>query len=491
MIYVLIAIVLILLCVIILIVYTHRKQLQKLRFETDQSNRTYQEQLKNAKTEADEKLSSLRDENQSLRSSIASLQIKTDDTTRQLAERDANSQTIERYKKIYEDYSKKLRSQYIEQLNKVNIEHKILLEQLKQDYETEQDRLKRIADNAGMDAFALQQENKGLRAQIKQQNAFLDASRSNLTAIPYMAALIADYETYGIEHLAQCLDWGYDKKRQKKVKDIRAIRKDAKELLEQHKIAEYQLAYLLNLYPALQEVLDYEYHSLPIVQLSELEDRDPVHDYLSNEEYGRLSTTERNQLALDRYIESSKTKWQIGRDYETYIGHEYKKENAFVDFFGQNKGLSDLGRDLIVKKMDQTVLIVQCKYWSTTKVIHEKHITQLFGTMISYCIENAYQKDLVTGVLVTNTVLSDTAKKMADYLGIQYREHVPMGNFPRIKCNNGHDENGKPTKIYHLPFDQQYDHVTMTHPGDMWTYTVKEAEDAGFRRAKRWFGAQN
>ena len=84
---------------------------------------------------------------------------------------------------------------------------------------------------------------------------------------------------------------------------------------------------------------------------------------------------ERNQLALDRYKAShKKSKWQIGRDYELYIGYRYSQSGYSVDYFGSYMGLEDLGRDLICKKGNK-VLIVQCKYWSSKKEIHEKHIT--------------------------------------------------------------------------------------------------------------------
>ena len=50
-----------------------------------------------------------------------------------------------------------------------------------------------------------------------------------------------------------------------------------------------------------------------------------------------------------------------------------------------------------------------------------------------------------------------------------------------IKCNNAH--NGE--KIYHLPFDQQYDKIKIRE-NDLYVQTVIEAEELGYRRAKRW-----
>ncbi len=329
-----------------------------------------------------------------------------------------------------------------------------------------------------------------LKQQLNISVSFLKGAESNLSAIPYMAKLIADYETYQTEQLAQTLDWGYDKKRLEKVATIREIREEAKTLIEQSKEAEYQLAYLLELYPVLEDVIETDYRQLPKGNLEELPDHDPSRSYLSREEYNALSETERNQLALDRYIGShNKTKWQIGRDYELFNGYQYEQQGCNVEYFGSNEGLEDLGRDLIVHQKDGPILIVQCKYWANKKLIHEKHIMQLYGTTICYAIEHNLFKEAVKCLFITNIELSPMAKKMANSLGVEYKENVQLGDFPRIKCNNGKDENGNSTKIYHLPFDQQYDKVQLKHKDDCWAYTVKDAESLGYRRAKKWFGA--
>lgn len=315
----------------------------------------------------------------------------------------------------------------------------------------------------------------------------LNNLNSNLNSIPYMAGMIADIETYGLENLALGLEWGENKQRLQKVKSIREIRMDAKAMVEKNKESQYQLAYLMELFPNLADVIECDFNSLPAVEVSELSERDAARDYLSKEEYQTLTVTERNQLALDRYNNShNKTKWQIGRDYEQYVGYQYRKKGYDVDDFGTYMGMGDLGRDIIAKK-DNTVLIIQCKYWSSIKQIHEKHVTQLYGTMISYCIENNVEQENVKGVLITNIQLSEMAKKMASYLGIQYVENYEMGAYPCIKCNIGHGVDGE-TRIYHLPFDQQYDATKIKKKGEFYAMTVAEAEAAGFRRTYKWFG---
>jgi hypothetical protein len=69
-------------------------------------------------------------------------------------------------------------------------------------------------------------------------------------------------------------------------------------------------------------------------------------------------------------------------------------------------------------------------------------------------------------------------------LEVECNENIRVSDYPLVKCNiSTHDG----TRIYHLPFDQQYDQ-TKINPvkGEKYAYTVAEAERAGFRRAWKW-----
>lgn len=339
-------------------------------------------------------------------------------------------------------------------------------------------------EKALQDCKYFQSENKELQLSLAFYRSFIDHAKSNLTLFPYMAGIIAEFDTRDIEDLARKLDWGHNYQRFKKVESIRDIRRDAQEKIKQAKEAEYQLSYLLQMFPALQDVLDYEYADLPTLTQEDLSEHDRVRDYLSKDEWAELSDSERNQLALDRYIDSrKKTKWQIGRDYEEYIAYRYRAKGFTVDNYGSYMGLDDLGRDVIAKKGDK-IYIIQCKYWSQKKEIHENHINQLFGTVTSYCIENNIVQEKVFGVIVTNTTLTVRAKHFAARLGILYVENLGLSDYPRIKCNIG--GSNKESRIYHLPFDQQYDSTKICNPGEFYAFTVAEAESAGFRRAYKW-----
>ena len=308
---------------------------------------------------------------------------------------------------------------------------------------------------------------------------------SNLTAMPWLAGMMADYLTYDFEVEAKKLEWGSNIQREKKIASVRAIRADAQKRIEEAKIATYQLEYLRTLYPALDDILETDYKDLNFT--GEIPEYDPVREYLSREEWLSLSQIERDQLALDRYVQShSKSKWQIGRDYELSVAYEYRKKGYVVDTTGSYLQLEDMGRDVIAKN-EENILIIQCKYWSSTKTIHEKHIMQLYGTCVLYQVENLTMPGVVKGLFITNTKLSDKAKSIAAALNITVVENHPITEFPRIKCNIGRDEFGS-TKIYHLPMDAQYDITQIKNPGEFYAFTVKEAVDAGFRRAFKWHG---
>lgn len=219
-------------------------------------------------------------------------------------------------------------------------------------------------------------------------------------------------------------------------------------------------------------------------EYDEEERTDPVINYLTKEEYRKLSTAERNQLALDRFWQRPKSKRLIGRIYERYVGYLYERDGYEVDYVGIFKGFEDLGRDLICRK-GKDLVIIQCKNWSQFRTIYEKHIFQFFGTVFHYKDSNPDQK--VKAIFYTATTLSDLARRFSAELGIELKESFKLDQgYPSIKCNISRIDG---TKIYHLPFDQQYDNTKVEiNRGEFYCPRVEEAEKAGFRRAFRWRG---
>lgn len=209
---------------------------------------------------------------------------------------------------------------------------------------------------------------------------------------------------------------------------------------------------------------------------------DPVKKLLSDEEYKKLSTSQKNQLALERYL-SLLSKPQIGALYEMYLGYTYEAQGYQVCQHGLEKGLEDRGRDLICYKKGFPTLIVQAKCWSQSKLIYEKHIFQLYGSLWEY--RKTHPGETVEAVFITSTKLGEFARCAAKELGIKIRENEKLDKgFPMIKCNIG----ASGEHIYHLPFDQQYNKTRINKSGEFMATTVAEAEARGFRRAYRWFG---
>lgn len=305
---------------------------------------------------------------------------------------------------------------------------------------------------------------------------------------PWLAKAYADYLYLLDQQLAEYLEFKPHPamRAAEQLREV-AIRRRAAE--QAYRVMKYQLEYYENLFPWLVDFKGEDIDDLirqiiekkekPLEELEEPDDAAKI--WLTRAEYMSLPTAQKYQLALDRYWQKPKSKWQIGRDYERYIGYLYESRGYNVYYQGIIKGLEDLGRDLICVK-DNDAIIVQCKYWSKEKQIHEKHIFQLYGTLIAYQIDNPDKNSYAC--FVTSTNLSERAKQFVNKLGMEVFENYPLDVYPCIKCNVSRRDGAK---IYHLPFDQQYDKTLVEEErNECYVKTVKEAEDLGFRRAFRW-----
>ncbi len=372
--------------------------------------------------------------------------------------------------------------------------------------EAEQE-LEAIRIQTKRDRRAIEEGKRKLEAARKRNRLELEnLAREKSIGFPWLAEAYADYL-----HLQDLKTASYlqhkrrpARKAAENVREIASKRRIAEKL---HRVLRYQLEYYENLFPWLVEFKSEDIEDLVIQTLDQArKDRDhdevpddPAKQWLTAAEYEELSRIEKYQLALDRYWRRRKSKWQIGRDYERYIGYLYEESGWNVYYQGIIKGLEDLGRDLIARKAD-SIQIIQCKCWSQRKTIHEKHVFQLFGTTIEFLLKNMESKDSiqpslfpellneqkVKATFITSTTLSEKAKEFAEVLQVQVREDFPFQPYPSIKCNISR-QNG--AKIYHLPFDQQYDRtIVEKERNECYVETVKEAEELGFRRAFRWKG---
>lgn len=273
--------------------------------------------------------------------------------------------------------------------------------------------------------------------------------------------------------------------------ELTKVKQQRRDLLMRMKFLEWQLASYEEYFPELADyrdaILD---ESLDLRRRASeaLEGADPAlsKGYLTKEEFDSLDRVAKFQLALDRYKERGRSAWEVGRDYERQIGHQYERSGWRVSYHGALQGVEDLGRDLICQKGSE-VEIVQCKCWIEERPIRERHVFQLYGTAILQQIHPATQGIDVKPVLVTTGTLSDVAAKAAIALGVRVQK-IPRQDYPLIKCNISTTNR---EKIYHLPFDQQYDRVAIgNQPGEGYVATILQAEQLGFRRAFKWSGQE-
>lgn len=315
------------------------------------------------------------------------------------------------------------------------------------------------------------------------------------TPFKEVAELKADFETCIYEKDVKYLNYKSNPAH-KAASKISFIKQHLYETEKEYQQLLYKYQYLYATFPELKKYVDDDEELIHIASYSSVEDfnsnRDVVRDWLDAEEYKELPIDERNQRALDRYKMRKKSNWEIGIEYELYIGYLLREGKKPFDGrwnviqFGERQGLNDLGRDIIADRVDlngkRIVYVIQCKRWSDQRAVHENAICQLFGTTIEYKIKH---RDLLlydfVPVFITTTDLSDTAKEFAKQLGVQVMK-IPMGDYPMIKCNINNGE-----KIYHLPFDQQYHRTDISKEGEFYAMTVKEATSKGFRRAMRHF----
>ena len=152
-----------------------------------------------------------------------------------------------------------------------------------------------------------------------------------------------------------------------------------------------------------------------------------------------------------------------------------------VTYRGALEGWADWGIDLICEDQKEVVL-VQCKHLSRTKGIpvRENTVAQTFGAAKLWGLLHPGNPPC-RAVICTSYELSPDAQLFAKHLGVEARVGLEPKDYPRIKLNPA---SATGEKLFHLPFDQQYDRLQ----GASRVRTVKEAVERGFRHAYRWTG---
>ncbi len=322
----------------------------------------------------------------------------------------------------------------------------------------------------------------------KQRSEVEQLSRELSTGFPTLAKAYDEYFQLQDKQVEDLLIY----KKHKAIESSNILRvalSARRQALSDNRVLRHQIETYETLVPSLDELKE-ENLSLRVSEekylLSEndesVQDNDNAELFLTEKQDKSLEPSIRYQKALDNYWKSNKSNLHIGILYERYVGSLFETDGYEVTYFGIIKGEEDLGRDLIAKMKNETS-IIQCKNWSKSKTLHEKHIFQFFGTVFKYKMENINEN--VTAKFYTSTSVSDVARQFGQDLNIEIIENFSLPQpYPAIKCNV---QMGSKEKIYHLPFDQQYDRVRIKPTlGETFVSTIAEAEKAGFRRAKRY-----
>jgi hypothetical protein len=333
-----------------------------------------------------------------------------------------------------------------------------------------------------------------LNLQSQSNEELMRLLKEKSGAMPWIAEMVADVLLIRDERDAERLET----KAHPAAKAAETVREHAQEkrrLRVEKRLVEYRLALMESLFPWLREIGFTDAEKVAEAKVREADDDgDPVARWLTKDEWSSLSVTERNQRALDRYKKRAKSDWEIGRDFERFIGYHWENKGYDVVYYGAIKGFDDFGRDLIITGKTGKVALIQCKYWARYKVIPEAAVFQLLGSTVSYYIEQTGHPppDLTTlyryiqPYLYSSSPVAPHIRDIALAMGIKVKDDLVMDDWPMVKCNIA--VGGE--RIYHLPMDQQYDRVKLDKASECYAWTVAEAEAKGFRRAKRWIAAK-
>jgi hypothetical protein len=267
------------------------------------------------------------------------------------------------------------------------------------------------------------------------------------------------------------------------------LRERTRYYVQQCKKMQYKYDMLLRVYPGMKSYIDNELEQTCMMQavayMDATDHHDRAHDYLNDEEWGRLSAADRCQLALDRYVASrAGSEWAAGRDYVESCAYQLLKNGYEVEVCGADKRSDEAGRDIVARRKRgsaETVLVVQCRYWLNRDITKEA-VMQLYATTMAYIVEHRARitdsvKVMPVMMMPSAARLTDDAQQYAIMLKCRTQEQ-DEAEHPRVKCVSRGRE-----KLYYLPFDRLYDKAGRT-AADKTTmaWSVAEAEAKGYRR---------
>lgn len=313
-------------------------------------------------------------------------------------------------------------------------------------------------------ADELQLEKNRLEQVLSQEHPLCD--------IPCLYNMGFDYVVNGLKEY--CKQEGYTGG----MDELEKFRDSYKKMQKENLLYNFRFRFIEMVFPDIYADMKKE------EELSKLYDsimprRNSIKYWLRGVDYKHLDEIGQEQAAVDAYLANkNKTLWELGTDYELYIGEGCRSNGFTVDYNGIRQGYNDMGIDIIAKRGIETY-IIQCKYWREGYYISEKYIMQLYGSSMYYKFHHPSEK--VKPLFYSTVRFTDKANKVAKELGVEVKvKLLPFDKrYPSIKCN----VNSKGEKIYHLPFERDITRTKIYKDGEFYATTVQEARDKGFRRA--------
>ena len=111
----------------------------------------------------------------------------------------------------------------------------------------------------------------------------------------------------------------------------------------------------------------------------------------------------------------------LGARYEVHIGTQYERKGYQVEYRGLLYRQYDVGVDLTCS-LGKDRLFVQCKYYSSERLVDEKVVLKLYNTIGDEQILKCNKGYNLKGIVVTSSNLTIEARSLASKCHIEYLE---------------------------------------------------------------------
>ena len=172
---------------------------------------------------------------------------------------------------------------------------------------------------------------------------------------------------------------------------------------------------------------------------------------------------------------------RVGSIYEHYIGIGYERAGFGVEYRGEFKGVRDGGIDLVAQNESGDVFLIQCKRWSSDKVVFRKSIHQFHGAVDAWMVENRPTIEMlnlrVRAVFYTTAQFDEEAVSDARKFLITLRHKECPSQFDCVRCFQ--DFLGR--RRYLRPWDDGWKSEGFLHSG-FFVLSCREAFNLGYKR---------